>query len=659
MTHMNKINRIKSFVEELNIHRDAYYNDSFTWISDKEYDEKFDELGELEKETGFILSNSPTQTVGYEVKSELNKVTHCYPPMLSLDKTKELDKVLEFIGLKETLVMAKMDGLTCRITYRNGHLVCAETRGDGITGEDITHNIKVVKNVPLTIDYKDEFIVDGELIVNKQDFEELREKFVDKKGRKYKNARNFAAGSVRLLDSSKCAERRVQFVAWKLVKGSIQDRFTVRLMELADKGFTIVPYMNIIENPNKEALEVAIDEVVAQCEHKCYGIDGCVFSYNSVSAIERAGYTDHHWRGQFAYKFYDDLYDTTIYDIDWTMGKTGSLTPTAIFDTVEIDGTDVSRASLHNVTIMKQLNIRKGCSAKVFKANMIIPQVHSVEDDGVDDFIIPSTCPVCGEHTEIIKENDTEVLMCMNDNCYGKLLGKMCTFVSKQCMNIDGLSEGKLSQLIDLGYVREFRDIYALHVFYDKLIELDGWGASSVSKLLEAIDKSRNVKLPNLLAAMSIPNLGLESAKTLCAHFNNDVESVIFALNNEFDWSQIKGFGRTVSNNINKWYKENHAVFNAVFDQCTIVEEKPVVVESNHPINGKTFCITGTFNIGSRNWIISELEKLGGTSVGSVTKKTDILFAGDKAGSKLNKAEELGIIIVNEETLDSWLKGVY
>lgn len=641
------------------MHRDAYYNDSVTFITDQEYDAKFDELEALEKETGFILSNSPTQTVGYEVKSELTKVTHDYPPMLSLDKSKDLNKVREFIGDHEAIVMAKMDGLTCRITYNDGQLIRAETRGDGKAGEDITHNIKVVRNVPLTIDYLQEFVVDGELIVDKADFKELKEKFVDKRGKKYKNARNFASGSVRLLDSSRCAERRVQFVAWKLVKGSTIDSFAQTLEELSNKGFTVVPYNKII-NPDSAYLDAAVEDVVAQCEHKCYGIDGCVFSYNSRMAIERAGFTDHHWRGQFAYKFYDDKYDTTIYDIDWTMGKTGILTPTAIFDTVEIDGTDVSRASLHNLTIMKQLNVRKNCSAKVFKANMIIPQVDSTLDDGEEDFIIPETCPVCGGKTMCIKENDSEVLYCSNDACKGKLLGKLCTFVSKPCMNIDGLSEGKLTQLIEEGYVSCFEDIYDLDKYKYELMSLSGWGSSSVNKLLEAIEKSKNVKFANFLAALSIPNLGLESARTLCEHFDNKVDSIVSAFEQElYPWSTIKGFGTTIEDNINHWYWHNYRTFHYLLSIFTIIPEVTIKVESNHPVSGKTFCITGTFSIGSRSWITEELEKHGGQSVGSVTKKTDILFAGEQAGSKLSKAEELGIIIINEETLASWLKGVY
>ena len=656
---MNNIAKIKELVEELNMHRDAYYNNSVTFISDKEYDEKYDELEALEKENGFILSNSPTQTVGYTVASELPKVAHDYPPMLSLDKTKDLNKVREFIGDHEALVMAKMDGLTCRITYKNGELVRAETRGDGHEGEDITHNIKVVRNVPLTIDYTDEFVVDGELVVAKDDFDELREKFVDKKGKKYKNARNFASGSVRLLDSSKCAERRVQFVAWKLVKGSTVDSFVVTLMELADKGFTIVPYNRIIK-PDTAYLDAAVCDIVAQCEHKCYGIDGCVFSYDSRMAIERAGFTDHHWRGQFAYKFYDDKYDTTIYDIDWTMGKTGILTPTAIFETVEIDGTEVSRASLHNLTIMKQLNVRKNCSAKVFKANMIIPQVDSTLDDGEEDFIIPETCPICGGHTARIKENDSEMLFCTNDNCGGKLLGKLCTFVSKPCMNIDGLSEGKLTQLIELGYVNCFEDIYNLNCYTYELMALPGWGKSSVTKLLDAIESSRKVKFPNFLAAMSIPNVGLESAKTLCEHFDNNIDDIMRAFEQEnYPWSIIKGFGNTIEGHINDWYEHNFRTLHYLMSLMTFVEDKKVVTESNHPINGRTFCITGTFNIGGRSWITEQLEQLGGISVGSVTKKTDILIVGEKAGSKLNKARELGILVIDEETLKAWLNGVY
>ena len=641
------------------MHRDAYYNDSVTFITDQEYDAKFDELEALEKETGFILSNSPTKTVGYEVKSELSKVKHEYPPMLSLDKSKDLNKVREFIGEHDALVMAKMDGLTCRITYQNGQLVRAETRGDGTEGEDITHNIKVVRNVPLTIDYAQEFVVDGELIIDKSDFEELKEKFVDKKGKKYKNARNFASGSVRLLDSSRCAERRVQFIAWKLVKGSTTDSFVVTLKELANRGFTVVPHNKLV-NIDTAYLDAAVCDIVTQCEHKCYGIDGCVFSYDSRMAIERAGFTDHHWRGQFAYKFYDDKYDTTIYDIDWTMGKTGILTPTAIFETVEIDGTEVSRASLHNLTIMKQLNVRKNCSAKVFKANMIIPQVDSTLDDGEEDFIIPKTCPICGGHTRCIKDNDSEVLFCTNDSCGGKLLGKLCTFVSKPCMNIDGLSEGKLTQLIEQGYISCFEDIYDLEKYKYELMSLPGWGNSSVTKMLEAIEKSRSVKFANFLAALSIPNLGLESARTLCEYFDNDVEKIVNAFEQElYPWSNIKGFGSTIEDNINHWYWHNFRTFHYLLSIFTIVPETTIEVKSNSPVSGKTFCITGTFSIGSRSWITSELEKLGGESVSSVTKKTNILFAGDKAGSKLNKAKELGIIIVNEDTLSAWLEGVY
>jgi DNA ligase (NAD+) len=342
------------------------------------------------------------------------------------------------------------------------------------------------------------------------------------------------------------------------------------------------------------------------------------------------------------------------------MGKTGILTPTAIFETVEIDGTDVSRASLHNLTIMKQLNVRKNCSAKVFKANMIIPQVDSVEDDGTEDFVIPDVCPLCGGNTEHVKDNESEMLMCVNPDCQGKLLGKLCTFVSKPCMNIDGLSEGKLTQLIDLGYVTCFEDIYDLEKFKYELMSLSGWGKSSVTKMLDAIEKSKSVKFPNFLAAMSIPNLGLESAKTLCEHFNNNIDDIVSAFEQEtYPWSNVKGFGNIIEGHINDWYQNNFRTFHYLLSIMNFVNEEKVMIESNHPINGKTFCITGTFSVGSRSWIISQLENFGGISVGGVTKTTDILIVGEKAGSKLKKAQELNIMIVDEKTLTSWIGGIF
>jgi len=649
---------MRQLVEQLNEYRNAYYNDNESLVTDLEYDNLYDNLVKLEEKCGVVLSNSPTRTVGYKVASDLPEVKHNFPPMLSLNKSKELKDMKKFLGTRPALVMAKMDGLTIRITYKDGKVWRAETRGDGEVGEDVTHNISFVKDVPLQIPVQEEVIVDGEVIVTRDNFARLREKFVDNKGKKYKNARNFAAGSIRLHDSQKAAERCLQFVAWKFVKGSEYKHFSSRLNHLAEYGFNTTPYFELVRAMDESDYKVATDNIQEICEKLNYPIDGCVFSFNECEYMDSLGFTSHHSKAQLAYKFYDEKYDTVIRGIDWTMGKTGALTPTAMFDTVEIDGTDVCRANLHNLTIMKQLNVRKDCTARVFKANMIIPQVDSVDDDGVADFEIPTSCPVCGGNTKVTKENDSEVLICSNPNCKGKLLGKLCTFVSKQGFDIDGLSEGKLEFLIDNNYVTDFQDIFTLYKRGYRLENEQGWGEHSVRKLLDEIDRSKNISVENFLSAMSIPNVGLTTAKSIAEHFSNDMEKIVEALDNEFDWSTISGFGEKTSEQINSWYSKNFSIFNNILSYVTIKKpEVKEVVLTNSPIAGKTFCITGKFEY-PRSAIQKEIEACGGIFVNSVTKKTDVLFVGDDAGSKLKKAQELGITIVEEEHFRAWLDGI-
>lgn len=643
---------IKHLVEQLNIYRDAYYNNNESLVTDLEYDDLFDQLCELEKKTGIILSNSPTQTVGYEVKSELEEVIHSFPPMLSLDKSKDINDIYKFLSHKDSVVMAKMDGLTCRITYNEGKLVRAETRGDGYRGEDITHNIKVVKDVPLSIKYKGEVIVDGELIIRRDNFLKIKNKFVDSKGKTYKNPRNFASGSVRLHDSEQCKDRDIQFVAWKFVKGSTTSEFSLQLNELNNLGFRIVPYMWLSGECSPEQLKHYSDQIETECKLDYYPIDGCVFSFDDCNFMESLGYTSHHSRAQIAYKFYDELYDTKIRSIDWTMGKTGALTPTAVFDTVEIDGTDVSRASLHNLTIMKQLNVRKDCTARVFKANMIIPQVNSVDDDGVADFEIPKICPVCGGNTRVTKENDSEVLICSNPNCKGKLLGKCCTFVSKQGMDIDGLGESSLETYINLGIINKLSDIFRLKDHYYFIGNLEGWTTYSVDKLMNAIEASKDVSLEKFISALSIPNIGLASAKTIAKHFDYNVSEFYDAITGNYAWSLIDGFGEKTEQDIYDWYHDNKDEFEDILSYVRIkVPPAQTPIVTNSPVSGKTFCITGTFNSGKREALKTKIEQLGGIFVDGVTKKTDILFVGDKAGSKLKKAQDLNIIIYDESKL--------
>lgn len=654
---MYTIQDVRNLVTELNKYCDAYYNQNESLISDKEYDLLFDRLVEMEKETGIVLSNSPTVRVGYKVASDLPEVKHDFPPMLSLDKSKDLKDMKKFLGTNPALLMAKMDGLTIRITYRDGKVWRAETRGDGEVGEDVTHNIHTVKDVPLTLPIKYEVIVDGEVIVTRDTFARLREKFVDNKGKKYKNPRNFAAGSIRLHDSAKAAERGLQFVAWKFVKGSDYKHFSSRLNHLDELGFNVTPYTEIVSAMNEENYQVGVDMIQSICDNYNYPIDGCVFSFNDCEYMDSLGFTSHHSKAQIAYKFYDEKYDTVIRGIDWTMGKTGALTPTAMFDTVEIDGTDVCRASLHNLTIMKQLNVRKDCTARVFKANMIIPQVDSVDGDGVADFEIPKICPVCGGTTRVAKDNDSEVLVCANPNCKGKLLGKCCTFVSKQGMDIDGLGESSLETYINLGIINKLSDIFRLKDHYYFIGNLEGWSSYSADKLMNAVEASRDVSLEKFIAALSIPNIGLASAKTIAKHFDYNIGEFRDAITGNYAWSLIDGFGEKTEQDIYDWYHDNKEEFEELLSYVRIktpAVQAPIV--TNSPVRGKTFCITGTFNSGKRDALKTKIEQLGGIFVDGVTKKTDILFVGDKAGSKLKKAQDLNIIIYDEDKLIEMLE---
>ena len=654
MTNAKDVERMQRLVTMMNTYRDAYYNYNESLVTDLEYDNMMDNLRALEENTGIVLANSPTRTVGYEVKSSLTKVTHDHP-MLSLDKTKDIGAISKFMHGKPTIVMAKMDGLTCSIKYVDGKLLSAETRGDGVVGEDITHNINVVRNVPLSIPVNGTVVVDGEIIISKTDFSEIREIFVDNKGKKYKNSRNLAAGSVRLLNSAECAKRRTQFVAWKPVRGLSCKYLTEGLMYLSELGFNVVPSI-FIASPTKENCQAASDEIEQIAKEKDFPIDGCVFGFDDLDYGESLGMTTHHLRSQIAFKFYDELFDTVIRDIDWTMGKTGVLTPTAIFDNVEIDGTDVSRANLHNLTILSKLNVRKNCTARVFKANMIIPQVDSTDDDGTEDFVIPAHCPICGHSTVVVKDNDSEMLQCGNSDCSGKLLGKLCAFVSKQGMDINGLGEQTIARFIELGYLREFSDVYKLRNFRSELKALPKFGESSIDKMLSSIDRSRNVTLERLISSVSIDGVGLDTAKKISEYFDGNLHAFLQAVNMGFDFSYIDGFGERSNSLIHDWFANNMLRFLNVCSNITIKQEaKTVVTDTSSPINGRTFCITGTFEYPRKD-IQKEIESCGGIFVSGVTKKTDVLFVGDNAGSKLKKAEELGILVIHEEHFRNWLR---
>lgn len=645
---MSKIQRIRELVELLNHYRNEYYNNSNSEISDFEYDKLFDELSMLESETGFIMVTSPTQTVGYEVKSELTKVKHNHP-MLSLDKTKSIDDIVKFLGNQDGICMAKMDGLTCSLRYVNGELVSAETRGDGEIGEDILHCAKTIKNIPLKIECLDEIIVDGEVIISYDDFEKINETLPEDK--RYKHPRNLASGSIRQLDSSVAAQRNMQFVAWKLVKGSDNNSFSERLKFVAKLGFTIVAHGHIRKNDGKCVIEAIVDQLKNMAKDVGYPIDGCVFGYDDIAYGESLGATGHHLRSQMAFKFYDELYPTRLQYIDWTIGKSSQLTPTAVFESVEIDGTDVTRASLHNISIIKNLGLTKGCTINVFKANQIIPQIDSCENDGNGEIEIPSRCPICASDTVIKKDNGSEVLMCINPNCAGKKLAEFVHFVSRKCMNIDGLSEATLEKLISLGYINDFKSIYGLSKLHEQLIKIEGLGPKSVEKLLLAIEKSRSVKLENFIAALGIPNIGLSAAKTIAIKFNHSFDKWMDAYSHGFPWNKLDDFGETMTNNLDDYLDWNYKSVVLLADEMNFILPKK---SENNSLEGLKFCITGSFS-QPRDTLKNQLESRGAKFVNSVSKNLDILFAGDKAGSKLTKAQSLGVKIANEAELTALL----
>lgn len=643
---MDKIDRIKKLVEQLNHYRDKYYNHQKSEVSDFEYDTLYDELSTLEQETGFIMTTSPTQTVGYEVRSELTKVKHNHP-MLSLDKTKDIDDVVRFLDGKDGVMMAKMDGLTCSLRYINGELVSAETRGDGETGEDVLHCAKTIKNIPLHINRTDEVIVDGEVIISYDDFEKINATLPEDE--RYKHPRNLASGSIRQLDSSIAAQRNMQFIAWKLIGGYTLNSFTDRWIIMGELGFDVVPMIPLAAACiDDDRIKHAVTLIQETAKNYGYPIDGCVFGYDDIAYGNSLGATGHHLRSQIAYKFYDELYETKLLDVEWTMGKTNTLTPTAVFETVNIDGTDVGKASLHNISIIKKLGLTNNCTVRVYKANQIIPQIDSCLQDGDSAIEIPKYCPVCGGLTEVVKENESEVLMCKNPNCSGKLLGRLKFFVSKPAINIDGLSEATLDFLITERWVKKFKDIYHLGEHRYEWEQFDGFGEKSVDKILKSIEASRNVTCANFIAALSIDDVGKSAAKTISDAFNGDFYEFIEAFDSGFDWTTLTDIGDKTAQNINEYLTENHVeVWELAQEFNFIVPTKSEIKEN--PFNGKTLCVTGKLNHFTRDSINAKIAELGAKVAGSVSSKTDYLITNEQSGSsKYKKAVELNIPIITE-----------
>lgn len=644
---MNKADRIKELISILNKASNAYYNSGNPIITDYEWDNMYDELAKLEKETDIVYPNSPTQQVGYEVKTKLEKTTHSHP-MLSLGKTKSVNDLVKFSNGKDCIISLKMDGLTVLNTYEDGTLIQSETRGNGEVGELITHNARVFDNLPVSIYMDKKFEIEGEAIITKDDFYNINLKLKD--GEKYKNPRNLASGSVRQLDNKIAKARHVKFIAWKIPYGFT--RFTDSFKFAEDLGFDVVPYSKY--NSKTDDINIIVESLKKHADEKGYPIDGLVITYNDVEYGKSLGMTGHHPRHSLAFKFYDEEELTTLKDIEWGMGKTGQLTPVAIFDDVEIDGTTVSRASIHNVSILTKLDLQVGDTITVYKSNQIIPQIRenlSAKNRESSYIQIPSYCPVCGHQTEIIKDNDTEILMCANPSCKGKLLGRLSHFVSKKGMDIDGLSDETLKKFIELGWAKNISDIYNLPTHFNELSKMNGFGKKSVVKLQTSIEQSKTTDLQHFIAALSIPNIGTSQSKELCKIFKT-WDDFSAAGSGNYDFSQLEGFGTVLNSNIHTWfdtmYKEDQ--IDQLARNITFTENENSI--STDTLKGKTFVITGSLkHYKNREELKSVIERNGGKVSGSISKNTFALINNNinSTSSKNKKANSLGVQIISEE----------
>lgn len=651
MNILDKINKIKNLIQLLNAANKAYYQDAQEIMSNKEYDDLYDELLSLEKETGIVMANSPTHRVGCEVVSVLPKERH-QTPMLSLDKTKSVTDLKSWIGDKIGFLSFKEDGLTCVLTYKDGVLEKAVTRGNGEIGELITSNARTIKNIPLEIPYRSELVIRGEAAITYSEFKRINDEIPDAES-KYKNPRNLCSGSIRQLDSGITAQRNIKFVAFRIVTKAddIPTQYDAQLKFLNGLGFESVSGYRVCA----DNIELTVAMMEKQLETNDIPSDGLVLTYNDTEYGESLGTTDKSPKHSIAFKWKDDTYPTRLIDIDWTMGKTGVLTPTAVFESVDIDGTTVERASIHNVSILKNLKLGIGDEIEVYRSNMVIPQVYT-NNTCSNSYEIPNKCPICGEEVNIVKDNDSEVLVCVNPNCKGKLLGRLSHFASRQAMNIDGLSEATINFLINIGWVSGYADLYELGQYKSKWIHLDGFGKKSVEKLLINIEKSKKCKLENFLYAINIPMIGRSQAKVLSKKFGGDWIEFEEAVSAGYDFSRLDGFGTILNKNIHDWYKDRFSG-DGIDRLVQIIEiQKPAVGVTCDIKNleGKTFCITGTLNhFANRNEAVAAIEAHNGKVVSSVTSKTYFLVNNeiDSKSSKNQKAKSLNIPIISEEQL--------
>ena len=663
-------NRIKlnNLIKELNRASDAYYNTGNTIMSDREFDSKLKELEALEQKTGIVMSNSPTQRVGAPVLTRLDKVTHEHKSMLSLKKVHSAEEIIKFANGKVLIAMIKLDGLSVRLTYHYGVLSRAETRGNGIVGSDITLHAKHFENVPLKINNKaDTYIVDGEVIITDKDFEAINAALPEGT-EKFKNSRNLASGTLSLLDTSLVKERHLRFVLWDVIVGDDSESFSKRIQNARTLGFDISPLYSC---PNdEEDINEVNENILDEAKEKGYPCDGVVWKLEDIKYGESLGQTSHHFNNAVAFKFSDDVYETTLREIEYTMGKRGVLTPVAIFDPVEIDGTEVSRASVHNISILTDLELSVGDTITVYKANMIIPQIkenlsakerNKQRDIGQMEYIrIPGTCPICSGPTEIRKDNDTLELVCTNDNCQGKLLGRLSHAVSKNALNIDGMSEATLEYLIYVEWVACLKDLFKLSNHKSEWEQLTGFGKKSVEKLLQNIEKSRETTLDKFLYAQSIPLIGRGASRDIAKFCEDNVDTFceMMTTGAAKRFLEIDGFGETMYQSLMSWYNKHWIEFLELKKEFSFINAKTKQNYTNTNLDGRTFVITGSLNhFENRDQLKDLLISLGAKVSGSVSAKTFALICNEDAGSsKSKKAASLGVPVWSEEQLLEYIK---
>ena len=642
----NKADRIKYLVETLNQAARAYYAEDRELMSNYEYDALYDELVALEEETGIVLANSPTVHVGYEAVEELPKERH-ESPMLSLGKTKSREELQSWLQGNSAVLSWKLDGLTIVLTYRDGRLHKAVTRGNGEIGEVITNNARTFKNLPLQIAYQGELILRGEAVIGYSDFERMNKEIADE-GDKYKNPRNLCSGSVRQLNNEITARRNVQFYAFSLVKAEGLDFHNSRMEQfafLAKQGFQVVEHYLV----NKEDILEQIGYFEKQIENYDIPSDGLVLTYDDIAYGRSLGRTAKFPRDAIAFKWADEVRETTLLEVEWSASRTGLINPVAIFEPVELEGTTVSRASVHNVSIVRNLKLGIGDHIKVYKANMIIPQI-AENLTGSDNLEIPKLCPVCGKPTQIRQLNDVQSLFCTNEECTAKQIKAFTLFVSRDALNIDGLSEATLEKFIDRGFIHEFADLFELAQYREKITAMEGFGEKSYQNLMESIEAARRTTLPRFIYALGITGIGVANAKMLCRQFDYDLERMRRA--DEEELSAIEGVGDVLASGVVAYMRDEENIRKIDRLLTKLELEKPQVDSNLQTLTGRSFVITGSLNLyENRNELKDIIEQRGGKVTGSVTGKTTCLINNDinSTSSKNKKAKELNVPILTEE----------